>query len=235
MRQITPHLYQISLGAVNCFVIDDSAGGLILVDTGFKGSTQKIFKAIEKSGRSPKAIKRIILTHSHPDHAGSAAEIAQITGAKVMAHPADAALAAQGIAGRMPQIVSPGLMNKIIFRLFIKPVPNAIDPLTDIQTVADGDVLPLMPGGIRIIHTPGHSAGHIALYLHEDDVLIAGDICAHMMGLGLSTVYEDAALGIQSILKAAQTPFGKAVFGHGRPLMKDAAKKLREKFLMAGS
>jgi hypothetical protein len=51
-----------------------------------------------------------------------------------------------------------------------------------------------------------------------------------MMGLGLSTVYEDRALGIANILKAAQTPFSKAVFGHGKPVMENAAKRMLERF-----
>jgi glyoxylase-like metal-dependent hydrolase (beta-lactamase superfamily II) len=229
MRSITPHLFQISLGPVNCFVIDDGKGGLTLVDTGNKGSADKIFKAIEKSGRSPTAISRIILTHTHPDHAGSTADIVQKTGAKVMAHPVDAALAEQGIAGRLPHHLSPGLINRIVFNLFIKKSKNEIPRITVDERVSDGDVLPILDG-IRIIHTPGHSAGHIVLHLLKDDVLIAGDLCANMMGLGLSTVYEDRVLGIQSILKAAQTPFGKAVFGHGKPLLKDAAGQMREKF-----
>lgn len=73
MRKITDHVYQITLGAVNAFVIEDD--GLTLVDTGYKGSADKIFNAIKKGGKDPKDIRRIILTHLHLDHAGSAAEI----------------------------------------------------------------------------------------------------------------------------------------------------------------
>jgi glyoxylase-like metal-dependent hydrolase (beta-lactamase superfamily II) len=229
MHPVTSRLFQISLGAVNCFVIDDGPAGLVLVDTGYKGSTAKIFAAIEKSGHSPNSISRIILTRSHPDHAGSAAEIVEKTGAKVIAHPVDAALMEKGVAGRLPHVLSPGLINWLIFNLFIKKSPNEIPRFTVDERVEDGDVLPIA-GGLRVLHTPGHSAGHIALYLEKDDVLIAGDICAHMMGPGLSTVYEDRALGVQSILKAAQIPFGKAVFGHGRPLLQDAARRMREHF-----
>jgi glyoxylase-like metal-dependent hydrolase (beta-lactamase superfamily II) len=229
MQQITPHLYQIALALVNCFVIDDKKGNLILIDTGYEGSTDKIFSAIEKAGKSPSAISHIILTHTHPDHAGSVAEIIKRTGAKVIAHPADAALAEKGIAGRLPHILSPGIANWIIYNLFIKGKPNQIPAFNTDQTVTDGETLPMLEG-IRIIHTPGHSAGHLALYLAKDDILIAGDICANAMGPGLSAVYEDRQLGIQSILKATQIPFGKAVFGHGKPLMENASQKIRQKF-----
>ncbi len=58
--------------------------------------------------------------------------------------------------------------------------------------------------------------------------MICADICSNMMGLDLSTVYEDRAVGIQSILKTAAFDFDKAIFGHGKPIMKDANKKLRE-------
>lgn len=229
MRRITPHLYQISLGPVNCFVIDDGPAGLILVDTGFEGSAAKIFRAIEKGGKSPESIHTIILTHTHPDHAGSTAEIVRRTGAKVIIHALDAALAVNGIAGRMPHVVSSGLLNGLLYRLFIKNGANSIPAVTADKTVDDNDVLSLS-GGIHIIHTPGHSAGHISLYLQQDDVLIAGDLCANMMGLGLSTVYEDRTLGIRSILKAADYSFSKAVFGHGKPILHDAAARLHARF-----
>ncbi|MES2775888.1 MAG: MBL fold metallo-hydrolase [Bacteroidota bacterium] len=229
MQPITPSVFQISLGAVNCFIIDDGNNGLVLVDTGYTKSSDKIFAALEKAGRSSKDIKRILLTHTHPDHAGSAADISKKTGALIMAHPEDAALAAKGIAGRLPHVLSPGVVNWLVFRLFIKNKPNEIPAFTTDELLNDGDLLPIA-GGMRVIHTPGHSAGHIALYLEKDDLLIAGDICTNMMGLGLSTVYEDRALGLKSIEKVAGIPFPKAVFGHGKPLLKDAASLLKKKF-----
>ena len=42
------------------------------------------------------------------------------------------------------------------------------------RTLGDGQVLPLC-GGMTVIHTPGHTPGHICLYLHQSKVLIAGD------------------------------------------------------------
>ncbi len=229
MLSIVPGVFQISLGAVNCFLIEDEAAGMVLVDTGYEGSMGKIFSAMEKAEKSLANIRHLILTHTHPDHAGSAAAVVAETGARVIAHPADAALAEKGVAGRLPHVLSPGLINWLIYRLFIKNKPNAIPAVKVDHRVEDAEVLPFA-GGIRVVHTPGHSAGHIALYLQRHDLLIAGDICANMMGPGLSTVYEDRQLGIRSILKATESPFGKAVFGHGKPIMKDASAIIRKKF-----
>ena len=226
MKQITSHLYQISLGAVNAFVIEDD--GLTLVDTGLPGSTDKIFAALHKAGKNPAAIKRIILTHLHTDHAGSAADIKQRVNARVYAHRDDARLLEQGVSGR-PMTLTPGLTNKFIYQLFIKSAGNAVRPVAVEEKLRDGDVLPLL-GGIQVIHTPGHSAGHIALLLQSEGVLIAADLCAHVLGLAYSTLYEDRALGQQSILKAAALPFDTAIFGHGGPLHGEANRELREKF-----
>ncbi len=51
MQQITGNIFQISLGAVNTFLIEDN--GLTLIDTGNKNSTDKIFAVIKKGGKNP--------------------------------------------------------------------------------------------------------------------------------------------------------------------------------------
>lgn len=226
MKKITNHLYQISLGAVNAFVIEDN--GLTLIDTGLPGSTHKIFAALQKEGKNPADIKRIILTHLHTDHSGNAADIKRQTNARVYAHAEDAKLLEKGVSGR-PMTLTPGLTNKFIYQLFIKSAGNTVQPVAVEEKLADNDVLPLA-GGLQVIHTPGHSAGHIALLLKSEGVLIAADLCAHVIGLAYSTLYEDKALGQQSILKAAALPFEQAVFGHGGLLHGAANEKLAEKF-----
>lgn len=226
MQQITKNVYQISIGAVNAFIIKDN--GLTLIDTGYKNSTDKIFAAIKKGGENPNDIKRIILTHSHPDHAGSAADIKKRLGIPVFEHPEDATLTEQGIGGRTMHL-APGVMNWLLYNLFIKRIENKIDPLNIDEKLNDNDIIPVA-GGIQVVHTPGHSAGHICLLVKNEGVLIAGDICANFGGLAYSVVYEDRALGVKSILKAAQLDFDKAVFGHGSLLKQGADKKLKEKF-----
>ena len=228
MQQISPSLYQISLGPVNLFLLEDS-DGLTLIDSGFPGSKDKIFDVIRKGGKDPAAIKRIILTHCHPDHAGSAADIQRATGARVYAHVDDAGPIEAGAILNRARHLSPGLINRLVYQLFIKRTSHLFSGVVVDQRLRDGDVLPLA-GGVEVIHTPGHSAGHVALLLHRDSVLIAGDICANMTGLDYSTVYEDRDVGRQSILRAAGFTFNKAVFGHGGAVKQGASQKLRARF-----
>jgi len=229
MQQITASLYQISLGVVNAFVIKDGSNDLTLIDTGYKGSRDAIFSALQKGGEPPKRIRRIILTHAHPDHAGSAAAIQQELGVPVWAHEQEAPLLEKGVAGEAPIYCSPGVVNWLIYQLVIKRGGSAIDPVTIDRRLTHNELLPIA-GGLQVLHTPGHSPGHSAFWLRPEGVLIAGDLCANVAGLDFSTVYEDRALATRSILSVTQLPFHKAVFGHGRLLAPSANEKLNARF-----
>jgi glyoxylase-like metal-dependent hydrolase (beta-lactamase superfamily II) len=227
MKKIIDHIYQINLGLVNAFLIEDN--GFTLIDTGYKNSLERIFKSIAKSGKNPNDIKQIILTHCHPDHAGSVAAICKKLNIPVFAHEEEAALIEEGISGRQPVFRSAGFANWMIYYFLIKNRPHRNEPVKIEELLSDNDVLPVA-GGLQVIHTPGHSAGHISLLLKNEGLLIAGDICSNVSGLALSTVYEDVFLAKKSILKAANFNFEKAVFGHGKLLSSEANIKLKEKF-----
>ena len=226
MKQISSRLYQISLGSVNAFLLEDE--GLTLIDTGLPGSTERLLAAIRQGGKNPDDITRILLTHWHPDHAGNAAELRQRFNARLYAHTAEADILERG-GGKRPRYLTPGAINWLVFNAFIKGVSPRIAPVVVDEQLADHDVLPLA-GGVRVVHTPGHSAGHVALLLEQEGVLIAGDLCANLLGLAYSTVYEDLATGQRSIQKAAARSFDQAVFGHGAPLRQRASEQLRERF-----
>ncbi|HWK06610.1 MAG TPA: MBL fold metallo-hydrolase [Puia sp.] len=227
MKQISSRVYQISLGVVNAFVVEDE--GLTLIDTGVKGSADKIFAALKKGGKDPGDIRRIILTHAHPDHSGSVAELKRRLNVPVWAHAEDAKLIEQGIAGRQPMELSPGIINWLVYHLVIKRAANSIEAVRVDRQLADNELLPIA-GGIQVLHTPGHSAGHLSLLVKNEGVLIAADICANGGGLGLSILYEDTVLGVKSILKAASFDFDIALFGHGGPLVGEANRKMKNKF-----
>lgn len=226
--QITPRLWQLKLGVVNSFLLE-TEDGLLIIDTGYPNSADKLFAAVRETGHDPAHICHLLLTHCHIDHAGSAAEIRRRTGARIYAHATDAALIAQGIGERHGTAVAPGLISALVYRFFIKNESTGYEPVPIDQPLQHGELLSLA-GGIEVIHTPGHSAGHIALLLRQEGVLVAADLCSHVLGLGYSTVNEDIALARQSILRSADYSFEQAVFGHGNPLLKQASQQLRSKF-----
>ncbi len=227
MKKITDRLYQIPIGPVNAYLLD--AEELILIDTGYKGKHSKILEALHKLNKNPGDIKHILLTHSHPDHAGALADLVALTGARTYMHEEDATLMKQGLAGRLPFILSPGLINKLIFNLFMKNTKNENDVVVIDQLIQDNELLPLA-GGIRVIHVPGHSLGQVCFLLESENLLVVADICSNMFGLGWSVVYEDRSVGLQSIKKATSFKFDIAVFGHGNAIRKNAAQKISAKF-----
>jgi glyoxylase-like metal-dependent hydrolase (beta-lactamase superfamily II) len=227
LKPVVPGVYAISLGVVNAFLIDTDH--LTLIDTGLPGSAGRILEAVAALGRRPKDVRHLLVTHCHIDHAGSLAVLKQATGASVSMHAADAALVKIGQAGR-PMIPGPGVINRLVFRRFMTGPPSRITPAEIEHEVTTEDTLPAA-GGIQAIHTPGHCAGHLVfLWPHHGGVLFAGDAAAHIVGLGLSAGYEDLAEGRRSLARVAAQPFAVACFGHGRPILRDAATRFRQKW-----
>jgi len=222
MKEITPRVYQLSgiwgagvWGASVFLLVGDN---LTLVDTGFKGRSIRIIKEVRRLGYSPSDIANIIITHHHADHVGSLAALKKVTRAKVMAHPADAPY----IDGRLPQPgpTRPRWPDKALaplYRLWTT-TPVAVDIL-----VNDGDELPIL-GGIKVLHTPGHTPGSISLFLQKERLVIAGDVLAHRFSLRLpSKAFTiDIAQEIRSIKRLASLDFDVMCFGHGSPLMHEA-------------
>ena len=77
----------------------DWGGGLTVVDSGIAGSEEAILAAVSGLGRRPEDVREIVLTHYHDDHRGGAAELSRRTGARVLAHRAEAPV----IRGEQPQ------------------------------------------------------------------------------------------------------------------------------------
>jgi glyoxylase-like metal-dependent hydrolase (beta-lactamase superfamily II) len=227
-KQILPNFYVIPLGVVNTFLFDDH-GELTLIDTGYPNSADKIAAAIRALGKRVEDVRHILLTHCHPDHVGSLADLKRMSGAKAYAHAMDARVVRGQEPMRTP-IPSPGLMSKIMFNIFIK-ITSPVIPHTEVEhEVADGEELPIA-GGLCALFTPGHSLGHLAyLWPQHGGVLIAGDIASNMMGLGYSIIYENFAEGQRTLAKIGQQKFEVTVFGHGGAIMQGAAGKFREKW-----
>ena len=220
---ITPQIYQISLKIVNVFIIRIPTG-LILIDTGPAGSKPLIFDAIRQIGNQPDDIKHIVVTHSHHDHSGSLADIVREVNATVYMHPHDAMLVRKGVAYRFQLKAVRALLDIVTIGSRIRLPYINIKPVKQITEVNDGDWIP-DKGGLRVIHSPGHWPGQIALfYPGNGGVIIAADVAENNSKLQLSPGYQDKEECLATIKRISGFNFNKAVFSHGDPILNNASE-----------
>lgn len=153
--------------------------GATLVDAGFPGQFDQLKQAVTQAGVPFTQIKRVIITHQDWDHIGTLPAILSATNNEVelYAHTNEKPY----LEGTIPYLkMTP---EKITARLQSLPEEmrdKAAGIFANIPTVLihrtliTGDKL-LFHGGIDIIHTPGHTPGHVCLYVKSHRLLIAGD------------------------------------------------------------
>jgi len=148
--------------------------GLTLVDTGLPGMYEQLEQHIRQAGLEPESIKRLILTHQDADHIGTLPELLQrLPHVEVWAHGDERPY----LEGEKPLIkMQPGHLENMPPEQR-EPIRNMLDVLVPgrvTRVLEHGEQLPLQ-GGLRVLHTPRHTPGHISLYAPHDKLLIAGD------------------------------------------------------------
>lgn len=136
---------------------------ITLIDSGVKGSEEKIRQYIEEQRRSFAEIETLILSHAHPDHIGSAATIKELTGCKILAHETEKAW-----------IENVEIQNQQ------RPVPgfySLVDRSVKIdEFLRNGQIIQISGGPtLKIIHTPGHSKGSVNIEFIDDRILFTAD------------------------------------------------------------
>jgi glyoxylase-like metal-dependent hydrolase (beta-lactamase superfamily II) len=224
MTRVLEGVYVVAMGTANGYLIEGE-DGLTLIDAGFPKKEAAVFDAIRRLGRSTGELRRLILTHGHPDHIGSAAAIVRETGARTYMHPIDKPLAESGGPFR-PMTPAPGLLRQILCRVMFDP-RERLEPVAIDQPMTDGETLPIA-GGIDVVHAPGHCAGQVALLWRAGRMLFAADVFMNVAGLGDPLGFEDIEAGRASQRKLSGLSFDVVGFGHGRPITRNAAASLRK-------
>ena len=204
----------------NVYLLVDE-DGLDLVDAALPFNTGKILRYIDHLGRDPSELRYLILTHAHPDHTGTIPALLNRASLKVLVHPQDTRLRADGrrwlyFPGRQLVVA---YWNLSFFRRIYAQ-----------ELVEEGHRLPIM-GGLRVLHTPGHTPGSIVLHLEERGVLFTGDILlsdGKRFTRPIPFPGTDFKAYRHSIERLAQLQFDIACVGHGRPLIGDATSKVHE-------
>ena len=164
-----------------------------MIDSGVAGAHLPIFQYIRESGRDPGDIGTLILSHSHPDHIGSAMTIRKLTGCSVLASP----LEKDWIEDTEKQKLA-------------RPVPG-FDALVEGPVNVDGfleeDQLLELDDEVqcRVISTPGHSRGSISLFFAGQKLLFTGDALPLPGDL---PIYEDIAASLRSIRRLSDMAGG---------------------------
>lgn len=146
---------------VNCIIVFGEK--ITLIDTGTKSCFQNIFNHIRERGRDISDIETVILSHSHPDHIGSAAAIKNMVGCRILAHESEKRWI-ENIEIQNRERPVPGF-----FELVDQPVK--IDAFLEHgqEIKADKNIT------MKIIHSPGHSKGSINILFQEDRILFTAD------------------------------------------------------------
>jgi glyoxylase-like metal-dependent hydrolase (beta-lactamase superfamily II) len=220
--EIVPGLYRVpGLRRANAYLVLEK--GLALVDAGMPGDEEAVLKTIKTLDHKPAELAQIIVTHHHHDHCGGLAALKSQTGARILAHAADAPYICGELARPLPKhwLLGP-LFRLLRMRSHGQGVP--VD-----GTLQDGDHLALL-GGATVIHLPGHSPGSIALHFPAEKVLISGDAVIVQNGRPtppprfFSQDPEEAAAVIRRL---TALDFEILCPGHGEPITSEAAEHLR--------
>ncbi len=207
-----PGVHTLTFDFVAAYMLDTS-GGRVLVDTGLPYTTDALTAGLERCGGMPELV---ILTHAHGDHVGG---LGVLGGIPIAAHGDDADLLAEGRASR-PMVAAPHCPEDL--RAMIQGPPMTIDPIEVEIRLAGGDAVPGFDD-LKVLHTPGHSAGHISLlWEHAGGVLVVGDAAANQGQLTGPPIGEDLELAEASLRRIAELDFEAAVIGHGAPIASGA-------------
>jgi glyoxylase-like metal-dependent hydrolase (beta-lactamase superfamily II) len=216
MHLIVPGVYAFAgllMGRV--YAIED-ADGLTVIDAGLGLAARKVLQQLQANRRQPSDVKRILITHAHPDHVGGLPALQAATGAQVIAHVLERPVieGQVSIARRTSGIRLPDT------KLKAAPVQ---------REVQGGETLPEVLGGLQVIFTPGHAPGHICFWQPDRRLLFCGDVLMRLPRLRLpfAAFTVDMEENKRSVKKLAELNADVVCFGHGQPLVHDAASQLR--------
>jgi len=212
-----PAVVPIRARVVGRAALVEHRGVLTLLDTGTSSSEGRIMSALRRMGRRPEDVRQIVVTHSHGDHAGSAARARELCDAPVIVGTDDAPV----IEGREAYMYAPRAWSRASFG-WLSGYPR----FRPDRTVSEREEL---EGGVVAIPAPGHTPGHLALYAPDHRVLFAGDSVWNLgtVRLDWRSFCQDFERNVETVRQLAELPVDVVFVGHGPPIRRDAQARLR--------
>jgi glyoxylase-like metal-dependent hydrolase (beta-lactamase superfamily II) len=206
----------------NPSLILDPVHGPSLVDAGLPGQMDAIASALAEADVQVRDLRRIVLTHQDIDHVGSLRDLVDASGARVLAHEREAPF----IDGtEPPRFARPELLEA---QPQLRPIVERMRPTPVDERLRDGDRIEVA-GGVRVVFTPGHTVGHMCLYLERSRTLIAGDALTAAEGRLAGPnpgATQDMPTATRSVRTLAELDVETIVCYHGGVLRDDASGQL---------
>lgn len=228
---------------VNAYLVQ-AGTGFVLVDTGLRGAGAALIRrAVAQRFGADARPRAIVLTHGHFDHAGSAHALAHAWQVPVYAHRLELPYLT-GRSSYPPQDPSVGGTLANLSRVFPR---GPIDLGSHVREIA-GETIPELDGW-RVLHTAGHTPGHISLYRERDGLLLAGDAVATMdqespvelfvqhrqLRWPPATFTPDWDAARQSVERLAELRPAVIAAGHGLPMAGEDVPRALDTFARAFS
>lgn len=207
-KQVSEHVWSLKswlLIPIHVWVVVDE-DGVTLVDAGIQSMAKGILKFIEKLQAGN--LKRIVLTHGHPDHVGAIKKILKVSPVPVYAHQIEIPY----MEGRLPYPRRKKASSSIAEGI---TQPLHVDGSGNIQSI----------GGLTPFFAPGHSPGHVVYFHDKDQVLLAGDLFTSKNGklkrpMSIFTADMDEAVRSSSIVQRLKPK--RLEICHGNPVFQPA-------------
>lgn len=166
----------------HCYLIDGGDGQLALIDAGVGIEPEAIVSNIKADGFDPAAIKYLVLTHAHADHSGGAWYWKEVSGCHVLVGEAE--------AGALESGDESAISLDVARRAGYYPPDYQMKACPVTRALRDGDEIAIGRYHLRVLATPGHSPGSIALLgdIGPTRVLFSGD-----------TVFYGGLISLQNI------------------------------------
>ena len=195
----------------------------ITIDSGFGSDAEETVHLIRESGIFPSDLQLLVNTYYHSDHVGGNNHLQSKFGVQIAAHKWEAAL----INSRDPEACSAEWLDQ------------PVKPYEVNRLLTDNDEITTGRRTFNVLHTPGHTLGHVSLYEPEEGILIYGDLF-HRRDVGWFNIFREGVAAIQRSLESLERVrtlrIVHAYSGHGpqinEPLVSiDLARERLEKWL----
>jgi len=211
----------LKIGPTNCYLLK-SEDGRLLIDTSLPTCFKQFIRELKTIRVDLSEIKCLLLTHSHDDHAGFAAEVKDKTKCKIIVHENAAEALKNGCNKNVGRYLNRPASIFMSLYSWVKRRSWEYSPVTlddDDIIVADynDDILKTLGIGGRILYTPGHTNDSLSVILANGDAFV-GDACMNFLSFlhyrpialhNLDLVFESWRKIIESGAKTIYPAHGK--------------------------